>query len=401
MYKICINCASGVENVLKRELVALGYGEQKAENGSFFFDGNAEDVAKCNMFLHTAEHVFITLATFTAVDFDRLFDGVYAIDWDEYLSPDAQIVVNAKSVKSGLFALSAIQSVAKKAIIKKMTARTGKIVFDESGARYGIEINIFNDKVTVLMDTGGKGLHKRGYRDCVSVAPIKETLACACLLLSDFSAERPFRDPFCGSGTFVTEAARMALNIAPGMDRDFDFLHWQNFDKNAYRLAKQRALDTVRTDKKIDFVGSDIDAEAIKLSNRHAKRAGLEGKVRFEVRDVACFLPREQGGTIVTNPPYGDRLLDVGSARKVIEDFGDRYKEMTDWSAFVISSDLQFERFFDRKAAKKRKLYNANKVCNLYQYFRGSNAGQRYCKMTDIFGDVAAINNENDRGENP
>ena len=386
MYKISINCASGVENVLKRELIALGYGERKADNGSFLIEGNDEDVATCNMFLHTAEHVFLFLAGFDATDFDCLFDGVYDIDWHAYLPADARIVVNAKSVKSGLFALSAIQSVAKKAIIKKLSDKTHNTVFPETGDRYGIEVNIFNDHVSVLMDTGGKGLHKRGYRDYVSAAPMKETLACACLLLSDFSADRPFRDPFCGSGTIVTEAARMALNIAPGTDRDFDFLHWRNFDPTAYARVRERALDLQKKDRKIDFVGSDIDPEAIKLCNRHAQRAGLSGKIRFELKDVADFLPDGQGGTIVTNPPYGERLLDLQSARKVVATFGRNYKKLFDWSAFVISSDSQFERNFGKQAAKKRKLYNANKECNLYQYFRSSNEKRHYCKMADVFG---------------
>jgi len=394
-YKLSVNCASGVESVLKKELIALELGEQKAVNGSFVFDGNAETVAICNMFLHTAEHVYLQLSQFDATDFDTLFDGVFAINWAEYLTVDAKIIVNAKSVKSDLFALSAIQSISKKAIIKKLTAQTRNSTFLETGARYSVVISIVENSVTVLLDTGGMGLHKRGYRDFVSVAPMKETLACACLLLSDFDKDRPFYDPFCGSGTLLTEGARMALGIAPGRDRDFDFCHWQNFDKNAYNVAKERAMDMQRLDRKLNFCGSDIDPQAIKLCNRHIARAGLDGKVKVKTLDVANFLPNDSGGTIVTNPPYGERLLDVTEARKVISAFGRNFKKLFDWSAFVISSDSQFERSFGKRADKKRKMYNARKECNLYQYFRQSNSRQYSCKMSEIFNAGDTNNNEN------
>lgn len=385
MYKLSVNCASGVENILKRELSALGYGEPKAINGSFVFDGDARAVALCNMFLHTAEHVYLQLGQFSATDFDTLFDGIFAIDWANYLTADAKIEVNAKSVKSALFALSSVQSITKKAILKKLSAQTKNTVFLETGAHYGVLVSIFEDTVSVLLDTGGVGLHKRGYRDFVSVAPMKETLACACLLLSDFDAEKPFCDPFCGSGTILIEATRMALGIAPGRDRNFDFCHWANFDQNAYSEAKQMALDMQKLNKKLCFEGGDISSDAIKLTYRHAKRAGVEDKIKIIQRDVAEFLPNLSGGTIVTNPPYGERLLDLNQARKVISVFGKNYKNMQDWSVFSISSDEQFERFFGKKADKKRKLYNAKKECKLYQYFKQSNPKQHFCKMSAIF----------------
>ena len=384
-YVLSVNCASGVESVLKRELIALGLGEQKAVNGSFVFEGDANAVATCNMFLHTAEHVYLQLSQFEARDFDALFDGIYSIGWADYVTVDAQVIVNAKSVKSDLFALSAIQSIAKKAIIKKLTAQTKNTVFLETGARYGVVVSIVENNVVVLLDTGGTGLHKRGYRDFVSVAPMKETLACACLLLSDFNKDQPFCDPFCGSGTILTEGARMALGIAPGRDRDFDFCHWDNFDSSAYILAKERAMDTQRLDRKLDFCGSDVDPQAVRLCNRHVSRAGLDGKVKVFTKDVADYLPTQRSGTIVTNPPYGERLLDIDQARRVISVFGKNYKKFDDWSAFIISSDTQFERAFGMRADKKRKLYNARKECNLYQYFKASNPRQYNCKMSDIF----------------
>ncbi|MBR5251063.1 MAG: class I SAM-dependent RNA methyltransferase [Clostridia bacterium] len=383
-YKLSVNCASGVEGILKRELIALGIGEQKAINGSFVFDGDANTVAICNMFLHTAEHVYLQLGEFVATNFDDLFDGIFAIDWANYLSVDASIIVNAKSVKSDLFALSAIQSISKKAIIKKLTQQTKNTVFLETGARYGIIVSVVENTVSVLLDTGGLGLHKRGYRDFVSVAPMKETLACACLLLSDFSYDIPFCDPFCGSGTILTEAGRMALGIAPGRDRDFDFCHWQNFDQQAYINAKQMALDTQKLDRKLDFFASDIDKEAVKLTNRHILRAGLMGKVTVTQKDVKDLVLPTTRGTIVTNPPYGERLMDLKDAQKVVALLGKATKNAHDWSVFAISSDGQFERAFGKRADKKRKLYNARKECNLYQYFKQSNERQFSCKISDI-----------------
>lgn len=383
-YRLSVNCASGVESILKRELIALGIGEQKAINGSFVFDGDAKTVALCNMFLHTAEHVYLCLKEFTATDFDALFDGLFSIDWANYLDVDASIIVNAKSVKSDLFALSAIQSISKKAIIKKLTQQTKNTVFLESGARYGVVINIVQNQVSVLLDTGGLGLHKRGYRDFVSVAPMKETLACACLLLSDFSYDKPFCDPFCGSGTILTEAGRMALNIASGRDRDFDFCHWKNFDQSAYAYAKQMALDTQKLDRKLNFFASDVDKEAVKLTNRHIVRAGLEGKVKVTQQDVKDLVLPTSTGTIVTNPPYGERLMDLKDAQKVVGYLGKSLKNAHDWSVFAISSDTQFERAFGKRADKKRKLYNARKECNLYQYFKQSNPKNYTCKVSDI-----------------
>lgn len=383
-YKLSVNCAFGIENILKRELQLLGKTDLKAQNGSIVFDGDSDDVANCNMFLRTAERVFIEVARFNAETFDGLFDGVYGVDWQNYLTPDACIVVNAKSVKSDLFALSAIQSISKKAIIKKLTDVTKNSVFSETGARYNIEVNLSENQATVLIDTSGAGLHKRGYRDYVAAAPLKETLACAILLLSDFGFDRPFYDPFCGSGTLVTEGARIALNVASGRDRDFAYTHWQNFDKTAYSKAKQRALDSQKTDRKIDFCGGDVNPKAIELCERHARRAGISDKVKFFVADVADFKPATSHGTIVTNPPYGQRLLDVKSARILLRTLGDNYKNAEDWSAFILTADDQAERAFGKRADKKRKLFNAQTQCNLYQFFKHSNTGKYFTPLRDF-----------------
>ncbi len=383
-FNLSVNCAFGVENILGRELAELGFSNLKAENGSFCFEGTAQDISDCNMFLRTAERVYIVLAKFTADNFDALFDGVFSVPWQDVLTCDAKIIVNAKSVKSTLYALSSIQSIAKKAIIKKLTEKTGKSIFLETGAVYGVEVNITKDVVSVVLDTSGVGLHKRGYRDYVSQAPLKETLACALLLLSDFSFDAPFCDPFCGSGTIAIEAARIALNIASGVDRQFAYTSWKNFDNRVYLTAKEKALQCQKTDRKLDFVASDIDEKAIKLCYRHALRAGVSSKIRFEQKDIKDFSSAKSGGTIVTNPPYGQRLLDLTQAQDLMKILGQKYALLSDWSLFVLSADMDFEKSLGKRADKKRKLFNAQKQCNLYQYFKQSNNKKRFTHLKEF-----------------
>lgn len=367
-WTLCVTAASGVEAVTKKELFRLGYGNVPAVNGAMEFKGDADDVARLNMFLRTADRVYIKLAEFSAETFDELFDGVYLAPWGDFLPEDAKIIVNGKSVKSKLFALSACQSVVKKAIIKSLADYYGKNNFDESGADYNVEFRIFKDRVSLLLNTSGAGLHKRGYRDYVGRAPIRETLAAAMLLLSDFYGSRPLRDPFCGSGTIIIEAARISLRIASGIQRKFDFCEWEFFDKGAYRRAYEEAKDLQR-DIPLDFAGTDIDPKAIKLAERHARNAGLNKKVRFAVKDVLDFAPEKPNGVIVTNPPYGERLLEVKEAEALYKTLGSIYRGLDNWSLFIITNDPVFEKCFGKKADTDRKLYNANKECKYYGYY--------------------------------
>ncbi len=367
-YDITLTCAFGVESILKRELLTLSFGNLKAINGSINLKGTALDIARLNMFTHTADRVFIKAAEFPASTFDELFENVKAIPWENFLTPSSQIIVNGKSVKSKLFSLSDCQKIIKKAILSALTIAYRTAVFPENGAKTEIVFSLRNDLCSILINTSGTGLHKRGYRDYVGAAPIKETLACALLLLSRFSAEKPFIDPFCGSGTLVTEGARMALNIAPGRDRDFDYRHWETFDKSVYEQVLSEAKDTEKL-QKLDFCGYDIDPEAIKLSLRHAEKAGVREYVHFQVRDVKNLSSPHKNGVIVTNPPYGERLLKISEANALYKTFGEAANNLDGWEIGVITSAPQFEKYFGRKSDANRKFFNADKECHYYMYY--------------------------------
>lgn len=366
---ITVTCASGSEKVLKSELERLGYQSAPAINGAITFEGDISAVARCNINLRTADRVYVKLATFTAETFDDLFEGVKKIAWADVIPKDGKILVNGKCVKSKLFAVSACQSIVKKAIIERLSKTHHTSLFTEKGATYGVEFSIFKDQVDVYLNTSGVGLHKRGYRDMVGIAPIKETLASSLLLMSDFYYKRPFADPFCGSGTLVIEGAKIALNIAPNLDRTFDFCEWKNFDKRIYERAVLEAKDKEARDRRIEFYGSDVDAKAIKLAKHHAERAGLLDRIKFEVKDVANFTSQYRYGTIVTNPPYGERVYDIEQANECYQNFGKAMQNLPDWSVFVITSAKGFVRRFGKKPDREKKIFNSNKECRYYFYY--------------------------------
>ncbi len=366
---ITLTCASGVEKVLKSELLRLGYPETPAINGALTLEGTALDVARLNVNLRTADRVYIRVAEFKAITFDDLFEGVKSVRWEDYLPADAKIIVNGKCVKSTLFAISACQSIVKKAVVDRLCGvyKTHRLI--ENGSEYALEFSIFKDQVTLNLNTSGVGLHKRGYRDLVGIAPIKETLASALVLFSDFYKEHPFADPFCGSGTIAIEAARIALNVAGGVNRTFAFNRWGNFDKKYFDLAFAEAKDKEERNRKIEFFASDIDPKAVKLAKRHAERAGVGDKIRFEVQSVKNFKSDLSNGTIVTNPPYGERVYDIKEAETCYKWFGEAYKRLDGWSAFVITPTKSFEKCFGKKCDRERKLYNSNKECKYYYYY--------------------------------
>lgn len=368
-FEITLTCASGVEKVVKSELRRLGYEEVPAFNGTLTFNGDMEAVARCNMFLRTADRVYIKLAHFAAVNFDQLFDGVKNVCFEDFIPVNAQIVVNGKCVKSKLFAISACQSIIKKAICERLKGVYKQNLY-EDGAKYEIEFAIFKDEVCLYLNTSGQGLHKRGYRDLVGIAPIKETLASAMILMSDLYNKNPFLDPFCGSGTIAIESAKIALNIASGINRSFAFNSWQNFDKKYYNLALEEAMDKENRSQSIEFFASDIDPKAVKLAKHHAQRAGVLDKINFSVCDVNNQKNSLSGGTIITNPPYGERVYDREEATRCNKALGKLFKSLDNWSAFVITSANGFEKEFGKKADRQRKLYNSNKECKFYYYYK-------------------------------
>lgn len=299
--------ASGIEAVCKRELLRLGYNPSGANYGRIELEGDYKDVLRANVFLRTANRVRIVLAKFKAETFDDLFDGIFAMRWQDVATRDGRIIVNAKSQSSKLFALRSIQSITKKAIISKLASTLGGS-FDESGAVYDVEVSLYGDVATVTLDTSGEGLHKRGYRTYLGDAPIRETLAAAMIELSVWNPDRAFIDPFCGSGTIPIEAALIGLNIAPCMNRNFACESFKNAP-NVRELVQQEAQDSIR-DKVLHISGFDINKDTIKLAQKHAERAGVKDKIHLQVGDMRDVSSRFSHGVIVTNPPYGERLMD-------------------------------------------------------------------------------------------
>ncbi len=324
------------------------------------------------MFLRTADRVYITLGEFTAISFDELFEGVRSCPFEDFMPKDACVLVDGKCVKSQLFAVTASQKIVKKAIMTRLANYYKTQTLPETGEIFRVEFSIFKDRVLIMLNTSGVGLHKRGYRDYVAVAPLRENTASAMLMFSDFGFREELVDPFCGSGTIILEGARIALGIAPGILRDFDYRHWSKFDANVYAKVYQEAKDKERLDKPLNFHGYDINPKAIALANRHAQNAGLSDKVHFEVADVKDFYSKNRNGTIVTNPPYGDRILTPKEAGELYKTLGKVFRKLDNWSLYAITPSESFERDFGSRADKNRKLYNSGKQCRFYEYFRKS-----------------------------
>ena len=358
---LSVTSASGIEAVTKRELEGLGYAPGGATYGRISFEGDYRDMARANVMLRTANRVFINIARFHAETFDELFDGIKNIPWQSIIPKNARIIVNAKSFKSKLYALSSIQRITKKAIVTAM----GSLF--ESGGTYTIEVVVNEDDVLVALDTSGTALHKRGYRTYVGEAPLRETLASAIILLSIWKWDRPFVDPFCGSGTLPIEAALIATNTAPGLNRNFAF---ENFIKapEVITSVKEEARDNIVLDRDLRISGFDINKDAISLALRHARNAGVDSKIHLQVADMRTLSSRFSHGVIVTNPPYGERLLGEKELQTLYRDFGKVYRSLDDWSAYVITSYDNFERYFGARADKTRKLYNSELECKLYRY---------------------------------
>lgn len=375
---ITVTCASGVERVVKTELKRLGYESVPAINGSLTFSGSGLDVARANIFLRSADRVYIKITSFPAESFDDIYDQIKNTRFEDFLPKDAKILVNGKCVKSKIYAISACQSIIKKAIADRLCGVYKQQRLYETGATYAIEFALFKDQLTVYLNTSGQGLHKRGYRDLVGIAPIKETLASALLLFSDFYKERPFADPFCGSGTLAIEGARIAMDIAGGIGRKFAFNDWGNFDQKLYDIAFSEAKDKEKRNIKLDFFASDIDPKAVKLAMRHAERAGVLDKIKFEVKDVKHFKCNLPYGTIVTNPPYGERVYDKEEAEACYKSLGKVFNELDNWSAFIITSAKNFEKTFGKKADREKKLFNSNKECRYYYYYGNKIRGEKY-----------------------
>lgn len=359
--------ASGTEAAVKRELVALGYEPSGAEYGRIRFAGDMRDAARANVFLRTAGRVRIELARFPARSFDELYDGVRALPWRDIMGAHAALTVTARSIHSTLFSLSDIQRVTKKAAADSLAAAYGLRTLPEDGVRYSVEAGIADDVLTLALDTSGEGLHKRGYRTLVGAAPIRETLAASIIAMSFWRPDRAFADPFTGSGTFPIEAAMIAAGMAPGENRHFAFERFE-FAPPVLRDVLEEARAGHVPSPKADIVASDISADAIKMAGLHAKKAGVDGLIRFSVADAADFVSDRSHGVLFANPPYGERLMGRRELEEMCRGFGRAFSALDEWSAFVITSMRSFEKYFGRKADKKRTLYNSEIECSLLRF---------------------------------
>lgn len=369
-FDLLVPCHFGLEAVLKREIYDLGYEITKVEDGRVTFEGDEEAICRANIFLRTAERVMIQVGRFKATTFEELFQGIKNLPWEEYISEDGKFwVKKASSINSKLFSPSDIQSIAKKAMVERMKQKYHKEWFKEDGAAYPVRIFLLKDEVTVALDTSGDSLHKRGYRTMTSKAPLTETLAASLIMLTPWRKDRILVDPFCGSGTFPIEAAMIAANVAPGMNRDFTAEEWTNLiDRKLWYECVKEAEDMIDTTVKVDIQGYDIDGDVIKAARENAKRAGVEHMIHFQQRAVADLSHPKKYGFIITNPPYGERLEDKADLPELYTQIGQAYQRLDSWSMFLITSYTDTEKYIGRKADKNRKIYNGMLKTYFYQF---------------------------------
>ena len=373
-FELIAPCHFGLEAVMKREILDLGYEVSQVEDGRVTFIGDAEAVCRANIFLRTTERILLKVGSFKAETFEELFQGTRAIPWEQYIPRDGKFwVAKASSIKSRLFSPSDIQSIMKKAMVERMKGHYkgayGITWFPEDGASYPLRVFLYKDVVTVAMDTSGDSLHKRGYRTLTSKAPITETLAAALLMLTPWKPDRILVDPFCGSGTFPIEAAMMAANMAPGMNREFLAEEWKNLiPKKCWYEAMDEANDLVKDDISVDIQGYDIDGEIVRAARANAAAAGVDHLIHFQQRPVSQLSYPKKYGFLITNPPYGERIEDKKNLPELYKTIGERFAALDSWSAYIITAYEDTERYFGRKADKNRKIYNGMMKTYFYQF---------------------------------
>lgn len=377
-FELVVPCHFGLEAVTKREIYDLGYEITRVEDGRVTFEGDEEAVCRANVFLRSAERVLLQVGRFHATTFDELFEGIKALPWEDYIPKDGRFwVTKASSIKSKLFSPSDIQSIAKKAMVERLKQSYHLDWFPEDGASYPVRIFLLKDEVMVTIDTSGESLHKRGYRLMTSKAPLTETLAAALIMLTPWKRDRILVDPFCGSGTFPIEAAMMAANIAPGMNRSFTAQKWTNLiPAELWKETVQEAEEMIDKDVQVDIQGYDIDPEVVKAARENAKRAGVDHMIHFQQREVANLRHPKKYGFVITNPPYGERLEEKEDLPKLYEQIGTAFAGLDSWSLYMITSYEDTERYIGRKADKNRKIYNGMIKTYFYQ-FMGSKPPKR------------------------
>lgn len=368
-YSLVATCAAGIESVLAQELKELAY-QTQTENGRVRFQGTAKDIANTNLWLRTADRIKIIVGEFSARNFESLFDQIYALPWEDLLPMEANFPVSGKSIKSQLHSVPNVQRISKKAIAKKlMDYYHRRTPLPESGPVYPIEVAIRKDRVEVSLDTSGSSLFKRGYRAEKGQAPLKENMAAALVKLTTWYPDRPLYDPTCGSGTILIEAAMMAHNIAPGLFRHFAVEDWTYFHPEVWQPLRQAAKDAQNFDLQLDILGTDIDPKMIAIAKENAEKAGVADSIQFKQMQLADFTTDKEYGILISNPPYGDRMLSQDQVHQIYQDMGNLYRPMTTWSKYILTSDEAFEEYYGQKATKKRKLYNGAIKVDYYQFW--------------------------------
>lgn len=370
IYELIAPCHFGLEAVLKKEIYELGYEITKVEDGRVTFEGDAEAICRANIFLRTAERILLKVGQFPAETFEELFQGIKKLPWENYIPADGKFwVTKASSIKSKLFSPSDIQSVVKKAIVERMKEHYHLRWFEESGASYPLRIFLMKDEVTAAIDTSGDSLHKRGYRTLASKAPITETLAAALIMLTPWRRERILVDPFCGSGTFPIEAAMMAANIAPGINRSFTAQNWGNLiPQELWQDCFEEARELIDMDISVDIQGYDIDGDIVKAARENARRAGVDHLIHFQQRPLSALSHPKKYGFLISNPPYGERMEEKEALPELYREIGEAIQRLNSWSSYLITAYEEAEHFIGRKADKNRKIYNGMMKTYYYQF---------------------------------
>ncbi|MCI5700035.1 MAG: class I SAM-dependent RNA methyltransferase [Lachnospiraceae bacterium] len=369
-YELIAPCHFGLEAVLKREILDLGYEISQVEDGRVTFSGDITAIAYANTFLRTAERILLKIGQFEAFTYEELFEKTKALPWEEFIPEDGKFWVSkASSVKSKLFSPSDIQSIMKKAMVERLKEKYHVSWFDEDGDSYPVRVSLMKDVVTIGLDTTGTSLHKRGYRKLQSKAPISETLAAALIMLTPWKKDRILVDPFCGSGTFLIEAAMMAANLAPGRNRHFLAEQWKHLvPRKAWYDVREDADSLVDADLDLDLQGFDIDGDVIKAAKENAADAGVDHLIHFQKRPVCELRHSKKYGFVITNPPYGERLEERTMLPELYRQIGDVYRELDSWSMYLITSYDEAEKYIGRKADKNRKIYNGMIKTYYYQF---------------------------------
>ncbi|WP_442852162.1 THUMP domain-containing class I SAM-dependent RNA methyltransferase [Bacillus sp. SG-1] len=368
-FKLIATAAMGLEALVAKEVRDLGY-ECEVENGKVIFEGDEKAIARANMWLRTADRVKILVGEFKAYSFDELFEKTKALPWEDYLPVDAQFPVQGKSVKSKLYSVPDCQAIVKKAIVNKLQAAYHRTSWlEESGAVFKLEVAIHKDTASLTIDTSGQGLHKRGYRIGQGEAPLKETLAAALIQLTTWNPDRPFADPFCGSGTIPIEAALIGQNIAPGFNREFLSEEWPWMSEKIWDEVRMEAEDVANYDQPLEIMGTDIDHRMVEVAKSNAFEAGLGELIQFKQMQVKDFHSDKSYGVIVGNPPYGERIGERKEVEQMYKAMGESFEKMDTWSKYIMTSHEGFEEFYGKKATKKRKLFNGFIRTDYYQYW--------------------------------